>query len=132
MKLRNEVCIVTGAASGIGREIAVRFAQEGAKVAIADLNKAQAQAAADEIKGLGLAMDVTSEEQVNRGVAEVVSRWGGVDVLLNNAGTSQAAAFLDVTEETWTYDWDLKVMGAIRFCRLVVPSMKPALRSSVS
>src|SRR5919109_5298467 len=86
MRLRNKVCIVTGAASGIGKEIALRYAREGAKVAIADLNKAQAQAAADEIKGLAVAMDVTSEEQVNRGVAEVVSAWGGVDVLVSNAG----------------------------------------------
>ena len=65
----NRLCLVTGAASGLGKAIAVRFAEEGARVAIADLNKAQAQAVADEIKGLGVAMDVTSEEQVNRGVA---------------------------------------------------------------
>src|SRR5687768_11372214 len=86
MKLRNKVCLVTGAASGLGKAIALRFAEEGARVAIADLNKAQAQAVADEVKGLGVAMDVTSEEQVNRGVGEIVSKWGGVDVLVSNAG----------------------------------------------
>jgi NAD(P)-dependent dehydrogenase (short-subunit alcohol dehydrogenase family) len=53
-----------------------------------------------------------------------MSRWGGIDILVNNAGTSQAASFLDVSDETWQYDFDLKVMGAIRFCRLAVPSMK--------
>ena len=67
MKLRNKVCMVTGAASGIGKEIALRFAAEGARVAIADLNQQAAQAAADEIvrKGTALAaaMDATNEEQ---------------------------------------------------------------------
>ena len=63
-RLRDQVCLVTGAASGLGKAIALRFAKEGARVA----------------------MDVTSEEQVNRGVAEIASKWGGVDVLVSNAG----------------------------------------------
>src|SRR5438132_8908564 len=80
MKLRNKVCIVTGAASGIGREIALRFAAEGARVAIADLNKPAAQAVADEIsargaKAMAVALDVTSEDQVNAAVAAVVGAW---------------------------------------------------------
>ena len=91
MNLRNKVCIVTGAASGIGKEIALRFAREGARVAIADLNKDAAQAVANEIKrgggsALGVAMDVTSEDQVNAAVAAVVHEWDGVDVLVSNAG----------------------------------------------
>jgi len=91
MKLQDKVCIVTGAASGIGKEIATLFAREGGKVVIADLNKAAAQATADEIKATGasamaVAMDVTSEDQVNAAVAEVVAAWGGVDVLVSNAG----------------------------------------------
>ena len=91
MKLENKVCIVTGAASGIGREIALTYAREGGKVVIADLNQDAAQAAADEIGKAGgtamaVAMDVTSEEQVNAAVAEVVAAYGGVDVLVSNAG----------------------------------------------
>src|SRR6201988_5342888 len=91
MNLRNKICIVTGAASGIGREIAVRFAREGARVAIAVLNKDAAQAVADEItrgggKALAVAMDVTNEDQVNAAVATVVREWDGVDVLVSNAG----------------------------------------------
>jgi len=91
MRLANKVCIVTGAASGIGKEIAVRFAEEGGRVAIADLNKAAAQAAADEItkrggKAIAVAMDVTNEEQVNAAVGAVVKTWDGVDVLVSNAG----------------------------------------------
>jgi len=73
---------------------------------------------------LALPADVTRQDQVATFVDAVTGRWGGVDILVNNAGTSQAAAFLDVSDETWQYDFDLKVMGAIRFCRLVVPSMK--------
>ena len=91
MKLQSKVCIVTGAASGIGKEIAITYAREGGRIAIADLNLAAAQAVADEIKKAGgdamaIAMDVTSEEQVNAGVAAVVAAMGGVDVLVSNAG----------------------------------------------
>ena len=92
MKLKDKSCIVTGAASGIGHAIARRYASEGAKVAIADINKDAAQKAVDAITaeygtpGLALAMDVTDEDQVNAGVQEVVDAWGTVDVLVSNAG----------------------------------------------
>jgi 3-hydroxybutyrate dehydrogenase len=123
-KLRDTVCIVTGAASGIGKEIAVRFAQEGARVAIADLNKAQAQAAADEIKGLALAMDVTSEEQVNRGVAEVVSKWGGVDVLVSNAGIQIVHPVEEFPFADWKKMLAIHLDGAFLTTRACVPHMK--------
>ena len=124
MKLRNKVCLVTGAASGIGKAIAVRFAEEGARVAIADLNKAQAQAAADEIKGLAVAMDVTSEEQVDRGVAEVASKWGGVDVLVSNAGIQivhpvEAFPFAD-----WKKMLAIHLDGAFLTTKACVPHMQ--------
>ena len=91
MKLKDKVCIVTGAASGIGKEIAITYAREGGKVVIADLNKAAAQATANELSGQGctamaVGADVTDEAQVNAAVAEVVAAWGGVDVLVSNAG----------------------------------------------
>ena len=91
MKLKNKVCIVTGAASGIGKEIALTYAREGGKVVIADINLQSAQAVADTIvAGGGVAMavtmDVTSEEEVNAAVARVVEAYGGVDVLVSNAG----------------------------------------------
>src|ERR1700752_3500386 len=91
MNLRNKICIVTGAASGIGREIALRFAREGARVAIADLNKDAAQAVANEItrgggEALAVAMDVTTEEKVNAAGAAVAREWDGVYVLVSNAG----------------------------------------------
>ena len=91
MKLEGKSAIVTGAASGIGKEIALTYAREGAKVAIADLNLDAADAAAGQIRAaggqaLGIGMDVTSESQVDAGVAAVVAAWGGVDILVSNAG----------------------------------------------
>src|SRR5689334_9184636 len=92
MKLDKKIAIVTGAASGIGLAIARRFVEEGATVAIADLKGDAAKAAAADLsklgpgKAIGLAMDVTSEAQVNDGVAKVVQQFGTVDVLVSNAG----------------------------------------------
>nr|WP_232220811.1 SDR family NAD(P)-dependent oxidoreductase [Legionella tunisiensis] len=91
MRLKNKVAIVTGAASGIGKEIAIVYAREGAKVAIADLNLNQAQQVADEIQSMkyqamAVEMDVTDEEQVTKGVDAVAKHFGGVDVLVSNAG----------------------------------------------
>ena len=91
MRLKDKGAVVTGAASGIGRAIAQRFAEEGALVAIADLDQDGASAAAREIdasgeKAIGLAMDVTDEGQVDRGFAKIARRLGGIDVLVSNAG----------------------------------------------
>jgi 3-hydroxybutyrate dehydrogenase len=91
MKLVDKVAIVTGAASGIGKEIAIVFAREGAKVAIADLNLDAANATAQEIAAaggtaMGVAMNVCDEQAVNDGVAAVVAKFGGVDILVSNAG----------------------------------------------
>ena len=90
-QLQDKIAIVTGAASGLGKEIAVTYAREGAKVAVADLNRDAAQKVADELKAEGgramtIAVDVSDEGQVNAGVAEVVKAWGGVDILVSNAG----------------------------------------------
>ena len=86
-----KVALVTGAASGIGREIAIAFAREGGHAVIADLNMAAAQATADEIgksgpAALAVAMDVTDEAQVQRGVDQAAQKFGRIDVLVSNAG----------------------------------------------
>lgn len=91
MRLKNKVAIVTGAASGIGKEIALVYAKEGAKVAIADLNLDSANHVVDEIKSQGgqamaVAMNVTDEQQVNEGIDAVAKQFGSVDVLVSNAG----------------------------------------------
>lgn len=91
MDLKGKIALVTGAASGIGKEIAIVYAQAGAKVVIADLNQDGADAAAADIKArggeaMGVAMDVTDEDQVEAGFAKVEAAWGGIDVLVSNAG----------------------------------------------
>ncbi|MDB5482975.1 MAG: 3-hydroxybutyrate dehydrogenase [Caulobacteraceae bacterium] len=91
MSLKDRIAIVTGAASGIGKEVARQFLAEGAKVAVADINIDAARAAAAEMdpsgdKALGFAMDVTQEAQVDAGVDEAARRFGGIDILVSNAG----------------------------------------------
>src|SRR3954447_6237440 len=91
MRMKDKIALVTGAASGIGKEIALIYAREGAKVVIADLNQQGADSAAKEIIGaggqaLGGAMDVTKEDQVEAGFAKFDQAFGGVDVLVSNAG----------------------------------------------
>lgn len=91
MRLQDKVAVVTGAASGIGKEIARTFLREGAKVAIADLDGGQAEAVARELDGggrraIGVGMDVTDEAQVDAGIARSIDAFGGLDILVSNAG----------------------------------------------
>ena len=128
MKLQDKVCIVTGAASGIGKEIAVVFAREGGKVVIADLNKDAAQATADAIKATGasamaVAMDVTSEDQVNAAVAEVAAAWGGVDVLVSNAGIQIVHPTEDYPFADWKKMLAIHLDGAFLTTKACLPHM---------
>ena len=98
--LRDKVAVLTGAASGIGKEIAFAFAREGAKVAIADLDQPAAYQAASEIdprlqRALGVAMDVSDEQQVEAGMARVLETFGRIDVLISNAGVQIVAPVAD-------------------------------------
>ncbi len=91
MQLKDKVAFITGSASGIGKEIATVFAKEGAKVVIADLNKDAASATAEELKSkggqaMGVAVDVTDEAQVDAAVEEAAKAFGGIDILVSNAG----------------------------------------------
>ena len=91
MQLKDKVAFITGSASGIGKEIAIVFAQEGAKIVIADLNKEAADATAAELQktgaqAIGVGVDVTNEDQVNAVVEEAAKAFGGIDILVSNAG----------------------------------------------
>ena len=106
MQLKDKVAFITGSASGIGKEIALLFAQEGAKIVIADLNKAAADATAAELQGkgaqaIGVAVDVTSEDQVNAAVEEAAKAFGGIDILVSNAGIQ----IVNPVEEFTFADW---------------------------
>ena len=128
MKLRDKVAIVTGAASGIGKEIARVYAGEGAKVAIADLNEEAARAAAAEISGksgqaIGVAMDVTSESAVNAGVAAVISAFGGVDILVSNAGIQIVHPLEEFPFSEWKKMLAIHLDGAFLTTRACLPHM---------
>ena len=105
MRMKGRVALVTGAASGIGKDIAETFAREGAKVVIADVSFDAAQAAAEIHKAggaaLAVAMDVTQEQQVDAGFAEAINAFGGVDVLVSNAGIQHIAPVVDLSLDQW-------------------------------
>ena len=128
MKLKDKCAIVTGAASGIGREIAFTYAREGAKVAIADLNPQAAEATANEIRGaggqaIGVAMDVTDEKAVDSGVAAVVTAFGGVDILVSNAGIQIVHPLEEFSYAEWKKLMAIHVDGAFLTTRACLPQM---------
>ena len=106
MKLREKSALITGAGSGIGKGIAETFAREGANVAIADLNFSAAQAVTKQINSAGgraipIQMDVANEDQVNAGMEQVVQNFGGVDVLVSNAGIQIINPIVDFSFSDW-------------------------------
>jgi 3-hydroxybutyrate dehydrogenase len=128
MKLQDKACIVTGAASGIGKEIALTYAREGGKVVIADLNMDAAQGVANEIVKAGgtamaVAMDVTSEDQVNTAVAAVVAAFGGVDVLVSNAGIQIVHPTQDFPFADWKKMLAIHLDGAFLTTKACLPHM---------
>jgi 3-hydroxybutyrate dehydrogenase len=136
MKLQGKVAIVTGAASGIGKAIARRFAGEGAKVVIADLNLDQANAVAAEIKSSGgeargVAMDVTNEEAVNAGVTATVTAYGGVDILVSNAGIQIVHPFEEFSYDEWKKMLAIHVDGAFLTTKACLPRMYKAGGGSI-
>jgi 3-oxoacyl-[acyl-carrier protein] reductase len=128
--LKDKVAIITGGSDGLGRAGAERLAAAGAKVAIAARRPDHLARAAEGIQAatgqevLAVPTDVTKAADCERLVEAVLGRWGRVDILLNNAGTSAAGPMADVDDETWQADWELKVMGAVRMMRLVLPGMQ--------
>lgn len=129
MKLQNKVAVVTGAASGIGRGIAERFAAEGANVVIADLSPNSAKVTADEInaafpaKAMSVAMDVTDEAQVNAGIAAVANAWGGIDVLVSNAGIQIVHKFEEFPFADWKKLLAIHLDGAFLTSKACIPYM---------
>jgi len=128
MRLKDKVAIVTGAASGIGKEIAIVYAREGAKVAIADLNKSAADATAAELRSdggqaMGVAMDVTDERAVSAGVAAVVAAFGGVDVLVSNAGIQIVHPLEEFSFAEWKTLLAIHLDGAFLTTRACLPHM---------
>jgi 3-hydroxybutyrate dehydrogenase len=128
MKLEDKTAIITGAASGIGKGIAMRFASEGARVAIADLSKESADAAAKEIRAakgvaMGVAMDVGNEKAVDEGVAAVVAEFGGVDILVSNAGIQIVHSIEEFPFAEWKKMLAIHLDGAFLTTKACLPHM---------
>lgn len=127
MKLKGKVALVTGAARGIGRAIAERFLQEGAKVVAVDINEGQLASAVETMKGLGEVVghvaDVTSKAECERTVEACVQHFGRVDVLANNAGVADIQPFINVSEEDWDRVIDVDLKGVFLMGQAVAKRM---------
>ena len=124
--LEGKVAIVTGAAQGIGKAIADGLAAEGARIVVADLQRAE-EAAAAYADGVGLTVDVSREEDVARMTEETLARCGSIDVLVNNAGLYASLAMRPFTEiplEEWNRVMEVNVASMFLTCRSVVPIMR--------
>ena len=129
MRLENKIAIVTGAGQGMGEAIALTFAREGAEVVVNDINLANAEKTAEEIKSLGkralaIQADVSSWAEVNGMVERVIREWGGVDILVHNAGIGNPRMVEDMTEKEWHHVLGVNLDGAFFCSKAVLGSMK--------
>jgi NAD(P)-dependent dehydrogenase (short-subunit alcohol dehydrogenase family) len=138
-RLADRVCLVTGGGSGIGRATCIRFAEEGARVAIADVDAAQAEETARlVVAGTGrtdcslvVPMDVTDADSCEAAVARVIERWGAIDVLFNNAGIAGVGTVEETSLDLWERVMAVNVRGVFLVARAVLPAMVAAGRGSI-
>ena len=130
MNMKDKICIVTGSASGIGKAIARRYVQDGAKVAIADLDLEKAEETAKELtemgpgEAMGVKMDVTDEKAVNEGTDKVAEAWGGIDVLVSNAGIQIVHKIEEFPFDQWKKLLSIHLDGAFLTTKAAIPYMK--------
>jgi len=129
--LQDRVCIVTGASQGIGEACARRFAREGAKVVLADVEDTRGQALARELGGLFVHCDVGDKAQVDTLVAQAMLTHGRIDVLVNNAGIFKAAEFLDISESDWDAVVRVNLKGSFLVGQAVAREMVKAGRGAI-
>ncbi len=128
--LENKIAIVTGGSGGLGRATAHRLAEEGVNVVICGRREDYLKAVADDLSSatggtvVAVRADVSVAADCDNLIKATLDRFDGIDILVNNAGASAAASFEQVSDEAWQADFDLKVMGAVRMCRGVLPSMR--------
>ncbi|MXV72866.1 SDR family oxidoreductase, partial [Candidatus Poribacteria bacterium] len=128
--LTGKVAVITGGSEGIGKGIALRLCEEGANVAICGRRETVLADAAEEIRTqsggevLAIRADVTKPETLENFIGQTASHFGQIDILVNNAGRSAGGDFETMSDDTWYDDLDLKLMGAVRCARLVIPHMK--------
>lgn len=130
MLLKDQVAIITGSAKGMGKGMALKFAEEGCKVAVVDIARKEAEETVEEIKklggeGLAIECDITVEKQVQDTVNRVIETFGKVDILINNAGgAGPSFAIEEMSEEVWDKVLGLNLKSQFFFCKYVVPLMK--------
>ena len=132
-RLEGKRAIVTGAGAGIGEAIAIRLSSEGARVALADLDEQAAERVAGEIKGGTLARgtDVSRAEEVEALVRSVVEEWGGLDVMVNNAGVGVAGTTPETSEEDWERLMAVNLRGTFLGMKYAIPAMRDSGGGSV-
>lgn len=132
LKLEGKTAVITGGSKGIGFAVAEGLAQEGVDVALIARKEKDLNEAAEEIeksygvRALAVKADVTKAEDIEKAVTEIEKFSDSVNILINNAGTGSKEDIMDADDEKWQYYWDLHVMAAVRFARLIVPMMKKA------
>lgn len=124
--MAKRVAFVTGAGSGIGREIARVLASKSIQVAVADINLENAQKTVEILKqengeGIAVYCDVTTLESVKEAVDQIISHYGQIDILVNNAGWDKVEPFLESEPETWKRVIDINLMGQIHTCKVILP-----------
>jgi len=127
-RLTNKVAIVTGAGKGIGRAIAIRFAEEGAKVVVNDIDAINAQKIIKEISSINgnaiaVIADVTRSNDVEKLIKVTLDSFGRIDILVNNVGIYEPKPFLDISEEEWDRVMEVNVKSVFMCCKKVVPHM---------
>lgn len=124
-RLAGKTAIITGAARGIGRAFAARYAEEGARVAIADINIEAAETTAAEIGEAAIAvhLDVTRQESIDAAVAQTQQRLGGIDILINNAALFDLAPIVDITRQSYERLFSINVAGTLFMMQAVARSM---------
>jgi len=123
LELTDKVCVVTGASKGIGLETTRRLVAEGAQVLMVARDADALAAAADELGAEYLACDITDPEADERIVATCAEQMGGIDVLVNNAGTTFARGFMELSDDDWLGQYALHVLGPMRLMRAAAPRM---------
>ncbi|WP_284035578.1 beta-ketoacyl-ACP reductase [Neobacillus sp. 114] len=123
MKLEGKVAIITGGAGGLGKDTSLLFASEGAHVVVADYNKSLAEETAKEVDGIGLGVDVSTRDQVDRMVNEVIEQFGRIDILINNAGITMDSSLVKMTQEQWDQVISINQTGVFHCTQAVVPHM---------
>jgi NAD(P)-dependent dehydrogenase (short-subunit alcohol dehydrogenase family) len=122
VQLAGKIVVVTGGANGIGRALCRRFAQEGAKVAVADLQLESADKIAGEIGGIAVKTDVSRESDIVQLVKRTTEKFGPVDMFCSNAGVGTAGSF-DAPNADWERSWQVNVMAHVYAARAVLPAM---------